>query len=250
MSRFPKILGAILLALGLAGVLLTNLATSSLIVAIGVRAIGVINTIALITAGAGAATMAAGFIPNIKRLIDNSHSQKQLMGKKQEHRKTFDAYAKDSLNPQKTRERLAAIKENNSKLSSLVDRCLAQMNRMDKLQERYETLLEANDAIYLQDTVGVINDAETRLCRNIRNIINCCILVEDGSSELSPFDVKIINQALQQNETELQNVDTLIHYAVSYINNYQQNGVTDMSELKAWLEVMRKSTEEQPNETF
>ena len=225
MSRFPKLLRAILLALTLAGVLLTNLATSSLIVAIGVRAIGVINTIALITAGAGAATMAAGFIPNIKRLIDNSHSQKQLMGKKQEHR-------------------------NNSKLSSLVDRCLAQMNRMDKLQERYETLLEANDAIYLQDTVGVINDAETRLCRNIRNIINCCILVEDGSSELSPFDVKIINQALQQNETELQNVDTLIHYAVSYINNYQQNGVTDMSELKAWLEVMRKSTEEQPNETF
>ena len=241
MSRFPKILGAILLALGLAGVLLTNLATSSLIVAIGVRAIGVINTIALITAGAGAATMAAGFIPNIKRLIDNSHSQKQLMGKKQEHRKTFDAYAKDSLNPQKTRERLGTLKENNSKLGSLVDRCLAQMNRMDKLQERYETLLEANDAIYLQDTVGVINDAETRLCRNIRNIINC---------ELSPFDVKIINQALQQNETELQNVDTLIHYAVSYINNYQQNGVTDMSELKAWLEVMRKSTEEQPNETF
>ena len=244
MSRFPKILGAILLALGLAGVLMTNLATSSLIVSIGVRAIEGLKVAGFIVAGVGALTAALGFVPDVKRLIASSNSQKLLDGKNAERRKTFDAYAKDSLNPLKTRERLADLKESNARLTGLVDRCLAQMNRMDKLQDRYNTLLEANDAIYLSDTVGVINDAETRICRNIRNIINCCILVEDGSSDFSDFDLKIINQALDQNETELKNVDTLIHYAGSYINNYQQNGVTDMSELKAWLEVMRKSTEE------
>ena len=77
----------------------------------------------------------------------------------------------------------------------------------------------------------------------MRNIINCCILVEDGSDDLSDFDNEIIEKSLSENENELKNVDTLIHYAVNYINNYQQNGVTDMSELKAWIEVMRKSTE-------
>ena len=117
------------------------------------------------------------------------------------------------------------------------------MDRMDKLQERYKTLLEANDAIYLNDTISVIDAAETRLCRNIRNIINCCILVEDGSSQLSDFDNEIIDKALKENESELENVNTLIHYAVNYINNYQQNGVTDMSELKAWIDVMKTSTD-------
>ena len=250
MSRFPKIFGAILLVLGLLGVLTTHLAGSALIVSLGVRAIEAIRIFGFAVAGVGALTCLLGFVPNVKRLIANSSLQKRLDGVKAEQRKTFDEYAKDSLNPARTRERLLDLKTNNSQLSRLVDDCLTQMNRMDKLQERYDTLLQANDAIYLQDTVAVINDAEKRLCRNIRNIINCCILVEDGSSSFSEFDHRIINQSLSQNETELKNVDALIHYAVSYINNYQQNGVTDMSELKAWLEVMRKSTEVKQHEAL
>ncbi len=250
MSRFPKIFGAILLVLGLLGVLTTHLAGSALIVSLGVRAIEAIRIFGFAVAGVGALTCLLGFVPNVKRLIANSSLQKRLDGVKAEQRKNFDEYAKDSLNPARTRERLLDLKTNNSQLSRLVDDCLTQMNRMDKLQERYDTLLQANDAIYLQDTVAVINDAEKRLCRNIRNIINCCILVEDGSSSFSEFDHQIINQSLSQNETELKNVDTLIHYAVSYINNYQQNGVTDMSELKAWLEVMRKSTEVKQHEAL
>ena len=63
--------------------------------------------------------------------------------------------------------------------------------------------------------------------------------------------MKIINKALNQNETELQNANKLTHYAVNYINNYQQNGITDMNELNAWIKVMEQSntsddTEETP----
>ena len=243
MAKIPKILGAILAALGIAGIVTASMATPSLIVSIGVRAISMLKIASIAVTGIGAGTVALGFIPNIKNAISNSSNQKMLEGKKSERKKTFDEYAKDSLNPVKTRERLDDLKENNARLSPIVDRCVGQMNRMDKLQDRYKTLLNANDAIYLNDTIAVIDDAETRLCRNIRNIINCCILVEDGSSELSDFDNDIINKAFSENESELENVNTFIHYAVNYINNYQQNGVTDMSELKAWIEVMRRSSE-------
>ena len=248
MSRIPKILGAILIAAGIIGVLAANAATPSLIVAVGIRAVHAMQIAAFAAIGVGAAAVALGFVPNIKRLVESNNRQKMLHGKIAEKQKTFDAYAKDSLNPAKNRERLDDLKESNPKLTPLVDRCVSQMNRMDKLQARYQTLLEANDATYLQNTVPVIDDAETRMCRNMRNIINCCILVEDGSDDLSEFDNQIIGKALSDNENELQNVDTLIHYAVNYINNYQQNGVTDMSELKAWIEVMRQSTEESNNE--
>ena len=143
MSRFPKILGAILLALGLAGVLMTNLATSSLIVSIGVRAIEGLKVAGFIVAGVGALTAALGFVPDVKRLIASSNSQKLLDGKNAERRKTFDAYAKDSLNPLKTRERLADLKESNARLTGLVDRCLAQMDRMDKLLEQMKKAANA-----------------------------------------------------------------------------------------------------------
>lgn len=242
MSKFPKALGVFLAAVGLIGLAAAAFATPSLIVSIGVRTIAALKTASIITACVGGGIFALGFVPNVKKLISRSNSQKLLKGKEAQRQKTFDEYARDSLNPEKTRERLADLKENNQSLAPIVDKCLGQMDRMDKLQERYKTLLEANDAIYLNDTVSVIDDAETRLCRNIRNIINCCILVEDGSSQLSDFDNEIIIRAESDNESELENVNTLIHYAVNYINNYQQNGVTDMSELKAWINVMKSST--------
>lgn len=243
MSKIPKIIGALLAVLGVIGIVTASMATPSLIVSIGVRAISVLKTLAIVTACAGGGIFALGFVPNIKNLISSSNSQKMIQGKAAERKKTFDEYAKDSLNPVKTRERLDDLKESNASLSPIVDKCVNQMDRMDKLQDRYKTLLEANDALYLSSTVSVIDDAETRLCRNIRNIINCCILVEDGSAQLSDFDNEIIDKALRENESELENVNTLIHYAVNYINNYQQNGVTDMSELKAWIDVMKSSTD-------
>lgn len=248
MSRIPKILGAILIAAGIAGILAANAASSAVIIAIGVRGVSALKFASIAAAVIGAGTLGLGFVPNIKNLIASSNRQKALQDSRTERKKTFDEYAKDSLNPAKTRERFADLKKANPKLALLVDRCIGQMNRMDKLQERYQTLLNANEATYLENTVPVIDDAETRMCRNMRNIINCCILVEDGSDDLTEFDNQIINKAIADNENELANVDTLIHYAVNYINNYQQNGVTDMSELKAWIAVMRKSTEEQNNE--
>jgi hypothetical protein len=248
MSKIPKIIGAVLLALGITGICVTNFASASLIVAVGVRTLSVLKLACIIAAGAGAATLIGGFVPDVLHLIANTGFQKRIEGANAERRKTFAEYAKDSLNPVKTRERLEDLKENNPNLAQLVDRCLMQMGKMDKLQARYAALLSANDATYLDNTVSVIDDAETRMCRNMRNIINCCILVEDGSDDLSDFDNQIISKSLQDNENELQNVDTLIHYAVNYINNYQQNGVTDMSELKAWIKVMRQSTEDSSHE--
>ena len=243
MSRFPKILGAILIALGIIGAVTAGIASPSLIVAIGVRAIQTLMITSCVVGGVGVLLEGIGFVPNIKRLVERSNNQKAIEGKIEERQKTFDEYAKDSLNPLKTRERFDDLREANPNLTSLIERCIKQMDKMDKLQDRYQSLISANDATYLESTISVIDDAETRLCRNMRNIINCCILVEDGSDDLSDFDNEIIEKSLSENENELKNVDTLIHYAVNYINNYQQNGVTDMSELRAWIEVMRKSTE-------
>ena len=84
MSRFPKIFGAILLVLGLLGVLTTHLAGSALIVSLGVRAIEAIRIFGFAVAGVGALTCLLGFVPNVKRLIANSSLQKRLDGVKAE----------------------------------------------------------------------------------------------------------------------------------------------------------------------
>ena len=240
MLKALRILGAVLSAIGLVGVAAGLLASSSMIVAIGIRGVSLLSTISAITLCTGVTALAGGTIPAVVRRRNN---QRQLEHDRETDRKQFSDYAKDSLNPEKTRIRLEQLRRKNPNLNTLVETCLEQMDRIDTYQARHKSLLDANEAIYLEDTIEIIDESEKRICRNIRNIINCCILVEDGSSELSDFDRQIIDKALRENESELENVNTLIHYAVNYINNYQQNGVTDMSELRAWIEVMRSSTD-------
>ncbi|MBQ5440172.1 MAG: hypothetical protein IIT49_05260, partial [Clostridia bacterium] len=122
-----------------------------------------------------------------------------------------------------------------------VDKCIAQMDKMDSFQSRQQSLLDANEAVYLLDTIEVLRESEKRMCRNFRNIINCCILVEDSSSDVSELDHDVINSSLNENEEELKSVSTLLKYSVTYINNYNRNGVKDRSELDAWLKVMKDS---------
>ena len=78
------------------------------------------------------------------------------------------------------------------------------------------------------------------MCRNFRNIINCCILIEDTNQGAEELDAEIVDASLADNEEELKAVSTLLKYSVSYINNYNRNGVSDRSELDAWLKIMKQ----------
>ena len=236
-----RILGIILTVLGLIGVGAVSLANSAMIVAVGIRTLGTLSVISYITAGVGVGTLALGTVTGIVGSAKEKSGVRLIEDLKKEKQKQFSEYAKDSLNPEKTRMRLEQLRLNNPALTDLVDRCIAQMDTMDMYQARHKSLLDANEAIYLEDTIDVIDDSERRMCRNFRNIINCCILIEDTDKGVEELDGNIINSSLAENEDELRAVDTLLKYSVAYINNYNRNGVSDRRELDAWLKVMKDS---------
>ena len=240
--RWLRILGAIVAAIGLIGIGASSLASSAMIVAIGIRGVEAFKVAGIITAAVGGLAIAGGTVPVVTGLIDSQNRRRELESHREKSRKSFDEYAKDSLNPERTRERFEQLKLNNPHLTKLVDICLSQMDRMDTCQARQQSLLTANEAIYLEDTVTVINESERRMCRNFRNIINCCILIEDTDQGSEQLDGDIINSSLADNEEELKSVSTLLKYSVAYINNYNRNGVSDRSELDAWLKIMKSST--------
>ena len=230
MLKALRILGAILSAIGLVGIAAGLLASSSMIVAIGIRGVSLLSTISAVTLCTGVTALAGGTIPAI---VQRRSNQKQLEHDRETDRKQFS--------DEKTRIRLEQLRRKNPNLNTLVETCLEQMDRIDTYQARHRSLLEANEAIYLEDTIEIIDESEKRICRNIRNIINCCILVEDSKSSVNELDGNIINSSLAENEEELKTVATLLRYSVAYINNYNRSGVSDRSELDAWLKVMKSS---------
>ncbi|MBR1483823.1 MAG: hypothetical protein IJ598_12785 [Ruminococcus sp.] len=241
MLKALRILGLILSTIGLIGVGAGFLASSAMIVAIGVRGVSLISALSYLTLGVGIASLAGGTVPLAVRAVRSQNDRKRLEDTREADRKQFSDYARDSLNPAKTRARLEQLRRNNPNLSGLVEHCLEQMDRIDTYQSRHKSLLDANEAIYLEDTIEIIDESEKRICRNIRNIINCCILIEDGSGSLGDLDSDIINTSFNENEEELKTVSTLLRYSVAYINNYNRNGVSDRRELDAWIQVMKAS---------
>ena len=241
MLKALRVLGIIAAAAGLIGIGVGVFKTSAMIVALGVGTIKAIAAASYITLGAGVALTAAGTIPAVVGSIRRQNDNRLLESRRQAEQKNFSEYAKDSLNPEKTRVRLEQLRKNNPKLSNLVDCCYEQMDRIDTYQARHRTLLDANEAIYLEDTVEVLDRSEIRMCQNFRNIINCCILIENTDKGTEELDQRIINAAFADNEEELKSIATLLNYCVAYINNYNRNGVSDRSELDAWLKIMKSS---------
>ena len=240
-GRGWRILGYILMVLGIAGVVTFSLANSAMIVAMGIRTLETMMVVAYIAAGVGVGVVAAGAVPAIVESVRKRNGALQLESTRREDMKQFSEYAKDSLNPEKTRIRFEQLRRNNPALSPLVERCLVQMDTIDSYQARHKSLLDANEAIYLEDTIDVIDNCERRMCRNFRNIINCCILVENTGEGEEALDRDIVESSLADNRDELESVNTLLKYSVAYINNYNRNGVSDRSELDAWLKVMKSS---------
>ena len=239
--RALRILGAILISIGLLGFGAGFLAPSSMIVAFGVRALEGLKVISFGVCGIGGISLISGTIPAVAVTLQNRSRDRLLEDDRARDRKSFTDYAQDSLNPAKTRVRFEQLRAHNPKLNGLINRCVEQMDRIDAYQARHKSLLDANEAIYLEDTIEIIDESEKRICRNIRNIINCCILVEDSKSSVNELDGNIISSSLAENEEELNTVATLLRYSVAYINNYNRNGVSDRSELDAWLKVMKSS---------
>ena len=122
MSKLFRIIGAFLTVIGVIGLAIAHIASPSLIVSIGIRTIQTLKIAGIIVSVIGLSSIATSFIPAVKNLIDHNTHQKKLKNTIAEKQKTFDEYAKDSLNQIKTRERVLDLQENNPKLTNSVER--------------------------------------------------------------------------------------------------------------------------------
>lgn len=112
------------------------------------------------------------------------------------------------------------------------------MNRMDTLQRKQNVLIQTNDAVYLKQTVEVLNGVERRICRNLRSIINMWITV-DRYEQLDQADVKAL---LDDNESKLSDAMQLLDVSRKWVNSYNEN--TDGDEVQLWIKTIEDSLKE------
>lgn len=233
---------AILGVCAIANVLSHTLFKDWLIISFGVK------TFQLISAGGTGAivicAIAVGVngIPLIIAKALHKREQEQELAQKRQQSQVLADYTEDSTNPDFTRKRLQQLWEEMPGTEDLVERCLEQMDRMDRLQSKQEFLIKANDARYLQDTVTVLDNVERRICRNFQNVVNLCIAA-DGVEQL---DWNEVEKYLEDNQKKLNDTTELLKASAKRINQYNADGdKSAWDEVKSWIAVIRNSLEEE-----
>ncbi|MCR5236661.1 MAG: hypothetical protein K6E34_05605 [Lachnospiraceae bacterium] len=209
-----------------------------LIVALGVR------MASFVTGAAGV----AGGIFTLWSAGDLAVGSKKQLAIAAEERKTQKLDVKsdeltveDMTSPEATRARLLRIREGSPGLMNLMDRCTAQLDRMDELQRRQGELLSLNKAAYLKDTVGTLDTVEREICLNLRGVVNQCIVAGDGADE-SRLDVEKVDSILAQNQKLLDQSRELLVVSADWIDKYNsQEGGADRSLLDNWIKVIQNT---------
>lgn len=220
------------------GVGLGLMLKAAMIVALGIHAAKFLATIAGFAIGVGGISFLVSFMPQIKHKIRQEQENKLLQAEISSEKERTTDYETDSLNPEKVRVRLEQLRDHNSHLFELMTKCLEQKDAIDKFQDQLSRVIKANRALYLNDIPAVLDGAEERMCANFRDVINCCLLVEDNGKMISERNREIVESAIKSNDDELEAVEVLLDRSVAYINDYNRKGISDRRELNAWIKTM------------
>lgn len=235
------LLGVAVTSIGSIAFLLSCTALKNwIIIGFGVRMLSTVYITELAVAVAGFGFTIIRSIPFLKARALKKREKEQQIAQKRQQSQVLTNYNENSENPDYTRKRLRFLQNEMSGLDDLVARCLQQMDSMDDLQARQGVLIEANDALYLKDTVAVFDKVERRICRNFRNIINLCIAADSSDA----LDMEKINKTLSDNDKKLSDTKALLKASVDWINQYNEDNKDDRSEVENWISVIRASLKE------
>lgn len=234
-----------LIILGICGVtciLSHTLLKDWLIICLGVRTFRTISVGGLIATAICALAATVNGIPLAIAASRRRHEQELELAQKRQQSQILADYTEDSTNPDFTRKRLLYLREEMPGAEGLVQRCLSQMDEMDRLQAKQEFLIRANDASYLSDTIAVLDNVERRICRNFQNVVNICI----ATDKIERLDMIEIEKYLKNNQKKLDDTSELLTASAKRINQY--NAGDDRSawdEVRSWIETIRSSLEEE-----
>ena len=187
--------------------------------------------------GASLILVAVENVAKRKCLAESRREQKLLAEQRAEEERLVDVR---TTTPEAIRDNFERILRKNPKLDGVIEKCLDQMDSMDYKQARLQHLIDNNDALFATGAVDVLDQVETHLCGNFRNIINVFVAggCNEGGVKPKSIDMDEVNEYLEANEAILNDVQELISQLTTYINDRNTNK-SDLVQLDAWNEMVR-----------
>lgn len=158
---------------------------------------------------------------------------RQLMRKREFERRQREAENVEEIDsPEALRKRIGDLLQSMPQFDEIFRHCLEQMDTMDSFQSKQQSLIEANDATYLNNTIDAVNRSERRICRNVLSIVNYCYVAERPDK----LDDETVRRYFAANAKELSEVDELLRTMPDSISQYEadRSGEDDGSDVRLW----------------
>ena len=211
---------------------------STVIVELGIGTYRILNLVAMVSAGAGGLMIVGGLVKKA------NHESKIAIERADDLIEKAETLSLEyAQNPRYVRQQLKRFEESKDyAVRDLVDKCVGQLDLMDKRQAQMNELLRLNNADYLRDLNKVLDDTELRICQNIKKIVNMLIIADDDSFEEDSVDHQMADKYLKDNSKILNQCRELLWQTRDYINN--QGDQEDVSVIQAYIETLKQSLRE------
>jgi len=115
-------------------------------------------------------------------------------------------------------------------------KCLKQMHEIEELQKQQRSLIELNEAIYLDKTITVLEHAKNEVYQNCQSIINLCT-----ANEESEYLRQKVQQLVRSNKKKLNEVKELLKVSADWVNQFNsENNLSYRNDVEDWTVVIRK----------
>ena len=237
-------IGVGLIILGVCLFLFTRIAETSIIINMGIRTFSMLSTLSFFAVGAGAIAFCVGFVPVIRSRLAAKAKSRHIEEERLAESKPTLSSAAGFYDPTDIRRRLGWLKEQRPDLAYALEKCEAQMDAMDRHQQKLKDLLDLNEAEYLRATEELLNEVEQFICKSFRKVINRGIVSDQEDDSVFAQDDKysthseLIEAVLASNQVELDNIKKFLAVLADLVSEQDDNSETT---LLAWMQVMRDS---------
>ncbi|MCL2323396.1 MAG: hypothetical protein FWC47_14990 [Oscillospiraceae bacterium] len=138
------------------------------------------------------------------------------------------------------KDQLMKIKVQRPRLSKEIDNCLLQLNKMDQRQERLKEIIKLNSADYMDDSIGLLDEAEQFICKNMIRVINLSLASEDEPLD-DPTYKKQVQSVLEANDKVLETCKNLLIDVANYISDKSQGQPINLTRLESWRQTVHDS---------
>ena len=240
-----------LVILGVLGFILTHATQDAIIIQMGIQWFNSLSVVPFAVFGLGAVALGVGFAPAIGRSITAAKVKAEIT-RKEKGTVAAQLALPDSIGPYKP----TSIKEQLIKLRDepggegtddrLLNDLIKQLEAIDRHKVRLWNLIVQNQADYLEQQVGLLDDVEQTICRRCLRVLNRGLVLtneSDNDAVLAGENGRqqyrtLAHKMIEDNRNDLAAVDNFLAGIADIIS--QQETVTE-TDLEGYLETLKRA---------